>query len=534
MTGRQTVTTCVASGRSRLRRARALARSGGVAAGLVALVSCSSTPQFSHKTPPNPSPPSSKFGIHIVGAGGKAFSFAPVDASGKPGNLAAEYQALGEIFGKSPAATGPAAAQQPLATGKSIDVPLGTESNTILYQLPPDVLAGALSFLEQPLSEPGVWFLALGAGYQCGIPNISQSPGPSYPNSIVVPPWPQAMSSTSTTGGPNPTSSSFYLLANAPQSFDEVLVDEQFLVCVADKLAEISDGVGNVVWDKVPANLGWVDAPPGPWTIPPQSEKDKFVAREVALNVLAHVAIFDQMWLSDGIYQDTASHAYARVFSDTTFAAFESNLLFGDNQGAVPPWSTWFQSDPTLKIDSTTPTGGGLSAMQLLARDRLLMEAQILRSAERLAKDIIEKGVYSDLATAERVRSQSGDPLKGNQAAYGLTSANSQGLGDKPYDTLAHAVRTLDGRWEMNAMSDPACAGIQAMDLLAKAYGSDIDARASDVAPRTEGQIAAIAAVERSGLMVPTTVLSDPATTDDALRTAVREQLLSEQTGYYA
>ncbi|MFI5296979.1 MAG: hypothetical protein ACHREM_02685 [Polyangiales bacterium] len=535
-TEKQMPTTTTTTARTSKRLRRRLARAGSLSLGIATFAACSSASNYSDKTPPNASPPVSKFGIHIIGAGGKSFSFTPVDAGAAPGNVIVEYATLASVVANSPAASG-GTVSQPLATGTSMQVPLGTEANVLLagggYSFPGEGVSGGLLFLQQPLSEPGVWFLALGAGYQCGIPSVKQSPGPSFPNSIVVPPWPQAMTSTGSTGGSNPTSSSFYLLQNAPQSFDEVLVDEQFLVCVADKLAEIGDAVGNVVWDKVPASLGWVDAPPGPWTIPPQSEKDKFVAREVALNVLAHVAIFDQVWLGSGANATTASAAYARAFNDATFATSSSSTLFGDNIGAVPPWASWFQTDPTLTIGTSAGASGSLTNVQLLARDRLMMEAEILRSAERLAKEVIEKGVYSDLATAERVRAQAGDPLQGNQAAYGLTTANAQGLGDKAYDSLAHAVRTLDGRWEMNAMLDPACAGIQAMDLLGKAYGSDLDARASDVPARTDGQVAAIAAVERAGLLVPSTVLSDPATTDDALRVAVREQLLSEQVTKY-
>jgi hypothetical protein len=332
---------------------------------------------------------------------------------------------------------------------------------------------------------------------------------------------------------------------------------EDSLLCVADKLAEVADAVGPVVWKhekalkfldpKAPYSYG---TPPStkdehasddlfaPWTVPPQADKDRFIVRDLAIHVLAHIPYLDAMKIEQG---PSAGATPAQVLANVA----ESGLL-GDENGEllraafdVPlardtfttgaPWVATYPSYPPSKVpimEQQLDASGNLLRPVLpsedhsreIARSALAIEGQILRGAGRLLHDLIRRSVYSDMAGAEQRGARAMDPDRANRIAWGA---------EGPYNSFAHAVRVLGGRWEIAAPhADPQCGGVKALDLFADAYGPDRDARAADAPIQTKGEAAASRAVEKSGVVIPTCALESAQ--DASLRSAIVDQLIAD------
>jgi hypothetical protein len=183
----------------------------------------------------------------------------------------------------------------------------------------------------------------------------------------------------------------------------------------------------------------------------------------------------------------------------------------------------------TGSIDQTT---GNIAISKnnasTLAASAVQIEAQTLRAGGHLLHDLIRRDVYSDLASAAQQSAQQIDPTVGPQLAWGLNPTQPY------YGTYAHAARVLLGRWEIgdskqdfNNHGDPQCAGVKALDLLTRTFGSGLAARAADIPIRTPGEQTAAQLVERSGLVVPSCEIT-PAHADD-LRKALLQQLLLQE-----
>ncbi len=110
---------------------------------------------------------------------------------------------------------------------------------------------------------------------------------------------------------PFSASSGYYIFPIFPTTCDQVLEQEETLVCMADKLAELADSVGPVEWHGVrftslactageqtgtpgiPCLPITPDLPPLTWIIPPPAENEKFIVRDLAIDVLAHLPMLD-------------------------------------------------------------------------------------------------------------------------------------------------------------------------------------------------------------------------------------------------
>ena len=157
-----------------------------------------------------------------------------------------------------------------------------------------------------------------------------------------------------------------------------------------------------------------------------------------------------------------------------------------------------------------------------LANERLAFEGHVLRAAGRLLHDLIRESVFADLAGAEQRRSQALDPKLGNQIAWGQAD-NADG----PYDSIAHAVRVLAGRWELGSADfDPQCSGVPELDILTGAYGDDFQSRVDDQTPTTNGQVLACQLVEKAGVVVPQAAQASASVT--TLRQAVEDALAQQ------
>jgi hypothetical protein len=90
------------------------------------------------------------------------------------------------------------------------------------------------------------------------------------------------------------------------------LFEQQTLLCVADKLAEIGDAVSTIVWPAGNCSINPAaftygsDAAPQPlnctepeWDIPPQADADRFIVRDLAIHTLGMVAALDALPVAD-------------------------------------------------------------------------------------------------------------------------------------------------------------------------------------------------------------------------------------------
>lgn len=394
---------------------------------------------------------------------------------------------------------------------------------------------GGVTVTGANLSDERAWWLLAGAAYECGLGreqgtcSTGACSGP--PKAVIMPPWkarPEA---------PNP----WFIFPAPAQSCDEQLQRQQIMLCMADKLDEVADAVGNVTWSKVPSDASSIPAPftipEGPWTFPPQAEKDRFIARDLAIYTLANLALTDMAQptgdmgpdMNGGTFpKSVCSEAYARATADAKYAKRNRKFLFDLDLpiGSEEADDTRLKDDKfnlSQKVDLTDDNARNIGGF------RLLMEAHILRSGGRLLEDLIQKSVLSDLAGAERRRARATDPRRGNELVWAQNATAPDGS-DARYNSLAHAVRVLEGRWELGpgmppTVPDPKCGGLAPMELLRGAYGPDLTARQLDYPVVTKEQRLALAAVQTSGIVVPDTVAAgkDGAT----LKKAVTDQLVA-------
>ena len=111
----------------------------------------------------------------------------------------------------------------------------------------------------------------------------------------------------------SPLSSTWYTFDTKGDGCDAILQREEILLCMADHLSAIADAVDTVRFQTDTQTL----------VFPPQELKDRFIVRDLALNVLTHLATFDNelpvSWsgLSAGYFgtNQSCSSAYGAVYS---------------------------------------------------------------------------------------------------------------------------------------------------------------------------------------------------------------------------
>jgi hypothetical protein len=401
--------------------------------------------------------------------------------------------------------------------------------------------------VDAPGTDPSktAWALVAGAAVECG---------EYYLN---IPPWQMWR----TFGGRDDYYQRWFIWSElVPQAAAGLLEREEHLLCIADKLAEIADAVGPVVWRhegargafKNYADAGAATYEPGSvtteypdlakvWTIPPQADKDRFIVRDLAIYALAHIPYLDALRIAGpegGDSSYTMNEVYARVATVGIVSPTDPwcQMAFGaycydtaENGGGRLPAATYPSYPPSdVPILGLIPDASGFPRPSTrpednhardIARSALTIEAQILRSAARLLHDLIRRSVYSDFAGAEQRGARVMDPARANRIAWG---------GEGPYNSLAHAVRVLAGRWEMGPnQGDPQCGGARALDLLDKAYGADRSARADDAPVQTKTQATAAQLVERAGIVVPPCKLAG-LTDLTSLRAAIAAELTAQ------
>jgi len=252
---------------------------------------------------------------------------------------------------------------------------------------------------------------------------------------------------------------------------------KQSLVCIADRLAEIADMPGTLFLPSmtIPTGSGcsgtteWMehineqlengyeynaDEPKelqqagclfyAEWEIPPQSDADRFIVRDLAIHSLGVLAGLDVQM-------------------------------------------------PGLARPAVAPDApGGVD-----------FDIQVMRTAARLLHDLIRRSVYSDMAAAEQKLSRALDPAKGSAAAWAL-GADQERFGSYAHAArvLLGRWEIGDTPASFNGHGDPQCNGIRALESLPAAF-ADLNTRAADYPISTQGEAAATALVERLGLVIP-------------------------------
>jgi hypothetical protein len=302
--------------------------------------------------------------------------------------------------------------------------------------------------------------------------------------------------------------SSATLRIGAPHTCDEVLEAEEALVCIADKLSQVADTVGPITFHtpefafNLCGSLGNCSVgliqDTGDWIIPPQADASKFIVRDLAINILAHVPMVDAFSgqnFGNPAPFTTCAQGYNLYANGNTSIA---QALFGTT---TPDSSNFDTSNvPALYPPFPTSDTGG----RTLAQERQAFEAGVLRTAGQLLHDLIRESVYSDLAGAANNAGAAADPVQGQQQATNTDGSN-------PYNSLGHIARTLLGRWEMDpAEPDPQCyklpstgQGVKELDLLPKLADVGTLSRAKDLGAVTSTQAKAEALLEKSGIVLP-------------------------------
>lgn len=332
----------------------------------------------------------------------------------------------------------------------------------------------------------------------------------------------------------------YYIFGLAPVrednwSCDAQLLMQETLLCAADHLAQLGDSPGTVTWsgsDDNPSSLSQTITV----TIPPQRSDDIFIARDMAVNALAHLVRLDTK--NRQFTRETHGPAGAIGFESTCteqYAGLDSNDV--DNVVNVDTGSTYFDLDTNHLLLSTSSS----SEFQAAGARRLARKAKVLAGAARLLKDLIERSVQADISGAQQRLSAESDAHTGAKLAWGADPTAP------PYNTLRHALRTLFGRLEIGNNADPyehsddtySGSGTDFIidwvphdttrdDPQCSPYGSDItnalgagvkaidapfwlpqlSARWDDVQAQTHGQVTALSMLDHAGIVLPAALVS--------------------------
>jgi hypothetical protein len=402
---------------------------------------------------------------------------------------------------------------------------------------------------------PG-WTLLKWAATSCALEGLDEL-GTDWGK--IVEPW-----SPTTDPGPNSPPTAWYIFENAPgRTCDAYLYREEQLLCTADRLAQIGDSPGTVYWGAreytgTDPSTGAPTSEPIKVTIPPQATKDKFIARDMALNALGHLARLTmrehRVRLSvpengddygsktcGAWYADVANTGEVQTLGDCHFIGYV------DCQNAIFPYTTAKAFDGDEGLTDNLVFGGSLEKRKEVGRRRVDRLANLMTAAARLTSDIVERSVKDDISGAQKAFASAGDRHRAALRAWGLD------VGQEPYNNLRHALRTLYGRlelgpsgdepqWEPHGVTrdDPRCDKASADTLMATGTGRSgsalieslafgLDARWDDIPPATSGESLALSILSSAGIVFAPTALgpnADLGAFAETVRPAIQTMLV--------
>ena len=292
---------------------------------------------------------------------------------------------------------------------------------------------------------------------------------------------------------------------------DQLLADQDVLVCGADRLLSIADAVAPVTL-ALEKNYYTL-------TFPPQADHDKFILRDAATTLLGlatHLEFIAPAAQGSTAFPYTScTDGYLNLLGSLTAdqQTDAQNFLFGASAPSnyLPP-----EQVPCL---GTTTTGCDAAAD--VGKARLEYKVHVLRAGSRVLRQILDESVHADMAGAEQQRANAGGTT-GQQLMWGLGDPDGN-----PYNSLRHAAAVIFGRveqantggvsstWDPQyPLYDPACNGYKAIvtgyernttpadqDLL-DAIGPGFSARWDDLPAATDGQALATSIVTNLGLVM--------------------------------
>jgi hypothetical protein len=350
----------------------------------------------------------------------------------------------------------------------------------------------------------------------------------------------------------------WFNFGNAPLTCDQELAREDVMMCVAQKLADVAESPATNTWTVGEVFPGQGQSPQT-WVIPPQATADRFIVRDLAVEVLSALTLDDLTQVNLRSTGTLANETCAELYRDVstgvigaadTFAVFQDPTFttdictFEEPQLSKPDpvLGTIFQGGPANECIGTMPQPSPIyfqppssAGIQAAAIARLTVEANELRAASRLLRQLTEESVEADIGAAAQKRARATDPRAGNESAWGV-AANE----NNSFDTIAHAARVLFGRndydlgpyfdsygggrfgiasgfplyapfggapisglpWPM-AQGTTCQTGTHAADILQTAYGPDLSARTEDIPAVTDGQRIAARLLETNGVVIP-------------------------------
>ncbi len=335
-------------------------------------------------------------------------------------------------------------------------------------------------------------------------------------------------------------------------SCDGIVRAQEILLCTADKLAEIAESVGPVEWEIDYTGFGdegaseepnWIDLESAKLLIPPQRTADRFIARDMAVNVLGQLAVAEWYTPTRKPLERPSGGTY-ETCGDVYVDAAKGNI-----SGTDYPNNMWDQDGwpPNLMP--------GTGNFVEIGRSRIARKLNILGSSARLMKKLVVGGVADDLATAESKRAKLGDPAKGLQRFWGhrqiaeiIEPYDKRAFGAHYYGSVQHALQTLNARLEIGQLFDagkpvmwdydeltfrdrPSCGGgwtapnfFSTFQPNTRLYRAALERLHP---PRSSGQALASRLVERLGLVGELA----PDFAPDALRDAIVEAVLLRLDG---
>jgi hypothetical protein len=263
--------------------------------------------------------------------------------------------------------------------------------------------------------------------------------------------------------GLDTSSQPFLFFSFEPKTAAQILQYEETLVCAASKLAELAESDKPVRWVYGLYGLGAtavatntstsvVDLPgyngdrstdiiPQPVTFKVTQPKDRFLVRDLAMELLSYVPLLDQLPLQAGPQWRSASDIFSKAatsslsfgsFATGSDAALAYNITTGTSTTAVTSKAAADLYYPPLVWNGTAVD------WPKTARQHLEMETANLRAAEQLLKDLVEKNVYGALGGTMQKASQLSAAERANLM---WQNANADG------NSMSQVARDLFGRF---------------------------------------------------------------------------------------
>lgn len=376
----------------------------------------------------------------------------------------------------------------------------------------------------------GHWGLVLWASHLCA-DNLAGEPfkGPDDEENLLWYPWSRSGDGSILYGH----DSVWFIFERGAltQSCDQVLLAREVLLCAADRLAEIGNTVGTLVWQTKELDAEG-ETQPVTVTVPPQATADRFIAREAALYTLGHVARLYEVTPQevDDSINGGCLGVYGHFASGATPAAADWQAFSQDGFDNLPSGGLAFNPDPST-YDPTERRTLGLA--------RLDVESKINLAATRLLRTTIEEAVRDDLAGAEKAAARAEDPVKGAEARWGFQGSDEPAA----YNSIGHALRVLFGRVEDGlpkdvlddigvnpdpdewSITDPECGGFNALELI-NALPPGEDVRWSSPPPSTKDQSLAASMLADAGIVIRLDQIDNGNVSVEDARHGIIDQLL--------